>query len=299
MKPRLVYVNGRFVPYPSASVHVEDRGFQFGDSVYEVWAVMDGGLIDAAAHLRRLERSLGELRMTPPFTPAALDRVLREAVRRNRVREGLVYLQITRGAGPRDPLFPPHDRSATVVVIARGVDRAAADARAEAGISVSSQPDQRWGRCDIKTTGLLANVLSKQAARAVGAAEAWLVDGEGRVTEGASSTAWILDPAGRLRTRALDAAILPGVTRARVMEIARREGLEVVEAAFTPEEALGAREAFNTSASGFVTPVVRVDGRPLGDGRPGPVALRLRALYLDHVRNTRPQIGVCAQEPGS
>ena len=287
MKPRVVYVNGRWLPYASASVHVEDRGFQFADGVYEVWAVMDGALLDAGAHLQRLERSLGEVRMSAPLAPAALRVVLREALRRNRVREGLVYLQITRGAAPREPFFPRADTPPTLVVTARAVDRAAANARAQAGIGVSSQPDQRWGRCDVKTTGLLANVLGKEAARAAGATEAWFVDGEGRVTEGASSTAWILDPAGRLRTRPLDAAVLPGVTRARVVSIARREGLDVVEAAFTPQEASGAREAFNTSASGFVTPVVRIDGRELGDGRPGPVALRLRDLYLAEVRNTR------------
>ena len=295
MKPRLVYVNGRWRRHASALVHVEDRGFQFADSVYEVWAVMNGVLLDAEAHLRRLERNLNELQVRLPLAPTALMTVVREAVRRNRVLEGLVYLQVTRGAAARNPLFPA-GASPTLVVTARKVDRTEAEARARAGIAVSVQPDQRWARCDIKTTGLLANVLAKEAARGLGAAEAWLVDGQGRVTEGASSTAWIVDQAGRLRTRPLDAAVLPGVTRATVMEIARREGLVVVEAAFTPEEALSGREAFNTSASGFVTPVVRIDGRPLGDGRPGPAALRLRALYLDHVRNVRVDASVSARE---
>lgn len=299
MKPRVVHVNGRWLPYASASVHVEDRGFQFADSVYEVWAVMEGGLLDADAHMRRLERSLGELRMARPGSAAALTAVLREAVRRNRVREGLAYVQITRGAAPRDALFPPALRKPTLVVMARSIDRPAATARAEAGVAVLLQPDQRWGRCDIKSTGLLPNVLAKQAAREAGAVEAWFVDPQDRITEGASSTAWIVDAEGRLRTRALDPAILPGVTRATVMRIAREHGLEVIEAAFSVEEAFSAREAFNTSASGFVTPVIRINGRQLGDGRPGPTALRLRALYLADVRNARREAGVSAREPGS
>ena len=220
-------------------------------------------------------------------------------MRRKRVREGLVYLQVTRGAAPRDPVFPAEATRPTIIVAARPVDRAAAEARAKAGIAVALAPDQRWGRCDIKTTGLLPNVLAKETARAGGAAEAWFVDRDGRVTEGASSTAWIVDDRGRLQTRPLGPEILPGVTRATVMRVARSAGLEVVEAGFTPDAALTAQEAFNTSASGFVTPVIRIDGRQLGDGRPGPVALRLRALYLDEVRNTRGGRVFSHESPGS
>jgi D-alanine transaminase len=280
-------VNGRFVPYAEAALPVEDRGVQFADSVYEVWAAMAGELLDAGAHLQRLERNLRELRIRMPMSAAALSAILREAVRRNRVREGLVYVQITRGTAPRDPLFPPAATPPTLIVIARPVDRAAAEARAAAGIAVALVPDDRWARCDLKTTALLPNLLAKEAARAEGAAEAWMVDGEGWITEGASSSAWIIDAEGRLQTRPLGSEILPGVTRATVSRLARNAGLEVVEAAFRPEAVLAAREAFTTSASGFVTPVVRLDGRELGDGRPGPVTLRLRNLYLDEVRNAR------------
>lgn len=287
MKPRLVYVNGRFVPYAEAAVHVEDRGFQFADSVYEVWAVMGGALIDAAAHAARLERNLAELAIGPPMGSAALSAVLREAVRRNRVREGLVYLQITRGAADRDSYFPPAGTASALVVIARAVNRAAAEARATVGIAVATRADERWGRCDLKTTGLLANVLGKQAARSAGAGEMWFVDRDGLVTEGASSTAWLVDGQGRLVTRPLDRAVLPGVTRARVLAMAERAGLEVIEAAFTPAQAQSANEAFGTSASGFVTPVTSIDGVAIGDGEPGPVTRRLRALYLAEVRNAR------------
>ena len=299
MRPRFAYVNGRFVPYSQACVQIEDRGLQFADSVYEVWAVMEGALLDADAHLHRLQRNLGALRMGMPLTARALDAILREALRRNRIREGLAYLQVTRGAAPRAPLFPPETTQPTLIVTARSVDRMATEARAEAGIAVKLLPDQRWARCDLKTTGLLANVLAKQAAWTEGAAEAWLVDERGRVTEGASSTAWIVDSSGRLQTRPPGPEILPGVTRATVMRVARRAGLEVIEAAFTPDQVFVATEAFNTSASGFVTPVVRVDGRQLGDGRPGPVALRLRALYLDEVRNARRGRVFSHESPGS
>jgi D-alanine transaminase len=285
VKPRLAYVNGRFVPYATAFVHVEDRGFQFADSVYEVWAVLEGRLADAEAHHARLRRNLAELRIEAPVNAGALPAILREAVRRNRVREGLVYLQITRGSAPRDPLFPQTGLGATLVVLARQVDRAAAEARAEAGLSVILLPDQRWGRCDLKTVGLLPNLLGKEAARAEGAGEAWFVDTEGFVTEGASSSAWIVERDGRLRTRPLGPAVLPGVTRAAVLRIAAREGIVVSEEAFTPTDAKSAGEAFATSASGFVTPVVRINGDPIADGRPGPVARRLRALYLTEVRN--------------
>lgn len=285
MKPRSVYVNGRFLPYAQAAVHVEDRGFQFADSVYEVWAVLGGVVLDREAHAARLERNLAELRITPPMGWAALSTVLGEAARRNRVREGLVYVQVTRGTAGRDPLFPSAETPATVVVIARPVDRGAAQARAAAGIAVVTRPDERWARCDLKTVGLLPNVLGKEAARAEGAGEVWFVDRDGRVTEGASSTAWMVDGAGRLWTRPLGPEVLPGVTRGTVLELARDAGFEVVEAAFTPAQAGTARELFTTSASGFVTPVVRLDGAAVGEGRPGPAARRLRSLYLEKVRN--------------
>ena len=231
--------------------------------------MLGGRLADAEGHLARLERSLGELAIPVPRPRPALFAILRETVRRNRVKDGIVYLQATRGTARRDHAFPPPGTPATVVITARPLDLQRLEAGARKGVAVVTRPDQRWGRCDIKTTGLLPNVLAKQSAREAGAYEAWLVDDEGRVMEGASTNAWIVDGQGRLRTRDTAANILRGVTRA---------------GPFTVEEALGAREAFLTAASAFVTPVVAIDGRAVGDGRPGPVTLRLRALYLDHAR---------------
>jgi D-alanine transaminase len=281
---RIAYVNGRYLPHTEAMVHVEDRGFQFADAVYEVWAILDGKLTDAEGHLARLERSLSELRIDWAWTREALLTVVRETVRRNRVCNGLAYLQVTRGVARRDHPFPTVAPRPTVVITAKSLDLAAMEAKAEKGVAVISQPDIRWGRCDIKTVGLLPNVLAKQAAREAGAYEAWLVDGEGLVTEGASTNAWIVDAKGALRTRDTGANILRGITRATLIELAREIQLPVDERPFSLEEAKGAREAFLTAASAFVTPIVSIDGSAVGDGRPGPVVRRLRALYLDHAR---------------
>ena len=280
---RLAYVNGRFLPQGEAGVSVEDRGFQFADAVYEVWAVFDGRLADAEGHFVRLERSLGELSIPQPMSRAALAQVLRETARRNRVRDGIVYLQISRGAARRDHAFPAGLRP-TVVATARSIDYAAEEARAVAGVKVVTMPDNRWGRCDIKTVGLLPNALAKQAAREAGAYEAWLVDAAGRVTEGASTNAWIVDAQGRLRTRDTGANILRGVTRSGVAALAERLQIPVIEEPFTVDEAQGASEAFVTAASAFVLPVVAIDGKPVGSGKPGPVAQRLRALYVEAAR---------------
>lgn len=277
---RVAYVNGRFVPYREAAVSVEDRGFQFADGVYEVWAVIGGRLADAEGHFVRLERSLSELRIAPPMGRAALGRVLHETLRRNRVREGIVYLQVTRGAARRDHPFPPADTRPTLVVTARSVPVSVGEAKAEHGVAVITQPDIRWGRCDIKTVALLPNVLAKQAARDAGAYEAWLVDADGVITEGASTNAWIVDERGVLRTRDTGANILRGITRQTLIGLAESLQIKVAERAFTVEEAKRAREAFITAASTFVMPVVSIDGAPVGDGRPGPVAARLRDHYL-------------------
>ena len=281
---RIAYVDGRYRRHTEAGVHIEDRGFQFADGVYEYFAVFGGRLADAEGHLARLWRSLDALRIAPPMSEAALLLVLRETVRRNRVKDGAVYLQITRGAAPRDHAFPNPAPPATVVVTAKPVDFAAADAKAAAGVKVITQPDNRWGRCDIKTVGLLPNVLAKQAAREAGAYEAWLVDDQGFVTEGASTNAWIVDAQGALRTRDTKANILRGVTRKQLLPIAEAADALVCERPFTVEEAKSAREAFITAASTFVMPVVAIDGVAIGDGRPGPVARRLRALYMDKAR---------------
>ena len=283
---RVAYVNGSYLPHAQAAVHIEDRGFQFADGVYEVWAVFGGKLADAPGHTERLARSLSELKIAQPMTPAALAQVLKETIRRNHVVDGMVYLQVTRGQARRDHAFPDPDTRPTVVVTARAVDYAAAEAKAAKGVPVTTLPDQRWGRCDIKTVGLLPNVLAKQSAREAGAYEAWLVDELGLVTEGASTNAWIVDADGALRTRDTQANILRGVTRKSVLEIAREAGLPVVERPFTVAEAKAAREAFITAASAFVTPVVSIDGISVGDGRPGPVTQRLRALYLSYARQT-------------
>ncbi|MDO1558765.1 D-amino-acid transaminase [Brevundimonas sp. 2R-24] len=281
---RWAYVNGAYLPHGDAGVHVEERGFQFADGVYEVWAVMDGRLADYDGHMARLERSLDELRIARPMSRDALGFVLRETVRRNRVREGLVYLQVTRGVARRDHAFPSPEVRPGVVVTARSVNRAAQETQAEKGVGVITLPDQRWGRCDIKSVGLLPNVLGKQAAREAGAYEAWMVDELGLVTEGTSTNAWIVDAEGRLRTRDVQSNILRGITRAAVTKLAAEEGLTFEEKAFSVDEAKQAREAFITAASAFVMPVVSVDGAVVGDGKPGPVASRLRRLYLDRAR---------------
>ena len=283
---RIAYVNGRFVPHGQAVVHIEDRGYQLADAVYEVWALFGGRLADAQGHFARLERSLGELRIAMPMSRAALTLVLKETVRRNRVVEGLIYLQVSRGVARRDHAFPATPVRPAVVMTVSAVDRVASEARAAKGVGVVTTPENRWGRCDIKTVGLLANALAKQKAREAGAAEAWFVDDLGLVTEGASSNAWIVDGEGRLRTRDTNANILRGVTRTSLIEVIRREGLDLDERPFTPAEATAAREAFITGAGTLVLPVVAVDGKPVGDGRPGPVATKLRRLYIEQARAT-------------
>ncbi len=276
---RVVYVNGRYLPYAQAGVHVEDRGFQFADAIYEVCEVNGGRIVDETRHMDRLERSLSELRIATPMSRRALGIVLREVVRRNRVRTGLVYLQVTRGVAPRDFPFPAGEVAPTVVCLARRVDAARRDARATSGIAVKTLPDIRWGRCDIKTVMLLPAVLAKAAAEEEGAQEAWLVDSDGFVTEGASSNAWIVERSGTIVTRPVGSAILPGVTRRTLVDVLYREKIPFTERPFRVDEALAAREAFITSASGTVMPVVAIDRVPIGDGRPGPLTRRLRSIF--------------------
>lgn len=277
---RIAFVNGQFVPFAEARVHVEDRGLQFADSIYEVFAVRGGRMLDAEGHWMRLKRSLGELHQGMPMSVAALAGHVAETIARNRVRNGLAYLQITRGVAKRDHPFPPVPVTQTVIITARRTDMAKVEANAEAGISVVTLPDERWARCDIKTTALIPNVLAKQAARDAGAHDAWLVDEAGQVTEGASANAWIVTSDGTLVTRSLSNAILPGVTRHSVLALAEARQLKVVERAFTPAEARASSEAFITSAGNFVQAVVRIDGHVIGEGRPGPVSRALRADYL-------------------
>ncbi len=276
---RIVYVNGRYIPYAQAAVHVEDRGFQFADAIYEVCQVRAGHLVDEVRHMARLARSLAELKIAAPMSPGALAHVMRETIRRNRVKDGLVYLQISRGEGPREFVFPPEDVPRTVVCLARPISPVPQAALANEGIAVKTMPDIRWRRADIKTVMLLPACLAKEAARAEGAREAWLVDNDGFVTEGASSNAWIVSSEGAVITRQIAPAILAGVTRATLIDLLREEKVPFHERPFRVTEALEAREAFVTSATNTVMPVVRIDGAPIGDGRPGPLTQRLRSKF--------------------
>jgi D-alanine transaminase len=273
---RIAYVNGRYLPLRDATVHVEDRGYQFADGVYEVCEVRGGRLIDEPRHIQRLQRSLRELRIRMPMSPAALGVILREVVARNRIGYGIAYLQITRGVARRDHAFPAPQVEPSLVVTARPLNMARNAALAEKGIAVIGVPDNRWGRVDIKSIGLLPNVLARQAAIEQGARDAWFVDKDGAVTEAASANAWIVTPAGKLVTRHADQAILRGITRAVLFDVIKAQNLAVEERAFTLKEAIAAREAFITSASQIVLPVISIDGRRIGDGRPGPVAAALR-----------------------
>lgn len=281
---RVAYVNGQYHPHGQATIHVEDRGFQFADGVYEVWSIFDGRMADFDGHMTRLHRSLNELRIDIPMSREALTRVLHETIRRNRVTNGIVYLQVTRGTARRDHPFPAEGTPPSVIVTSRSISASKAEAQAKKGVAVLTQPDIRWGRCDIKTVGLLANVLAKQAAREAGAYEAWMVDEMGLVTEGSSTNAWIVDEHGRLRTRDTQANILKGITRTALMALIAEEKLELDERPFSVDEAKRAKEAFFTAAGAFVMPAVSIDGTTIGDGKPGPIATRLRTLYLEQAR---------------
>jgi len=276
---RIAYVNGRYLPFAKAKVHVEDRGYQFGDGVYEVCEVRGGRLIDERRHLERLKRSLDELSIRMPMSTRALGVIMREVVARNRLGYGIVYLQVTRGVARRDHAFPSRDVRPSVVVTARTLNKTRNEALAERGIAVVTVADNRWGRVDIKTIGLLPNVLGRQTAVERGARDAWFVDSDGLVTEASSANVWIVTSEGTLITRHADNAILRGITRTVLFDAIKAEGLIVEERAFTLEEAYRAREAFITSASQIVLPVVRVDDRTIGDGKPGPVAIALRRAY--------------------
>jgi len=281
---RYAYVNGRYVDHRDASVHIEDRGYQLADGVYEVVGVRDGKLIDEGPHIDRLDRSLGELRIAWPVSRPTLGFIIRELMRRNRLRDGLVYMQVTRGVARRDHGFPTTPVKPALVMTTKNTKRAEADAGA--GVAVKSHPDIRWGRCDIKTVALLPNVLAKQAAREQGAKEAWFVDRDGKVTEGSSSNAWIVTMDGTVVTRAADKGILRGITRSVLLEVIKAHGLAFEERAFTVEEAYRAREAFLTSASQIVLPVVRIDARPVGNGAPGSIATALRNDFHRHAERT-------------
>lgn len=276
---RIAYVNGRYVPHSRAAVHIEDRGLQFADAIYEVVGVTAGNFLDEDEHFERMERSVGEIGMPMPASKDALKVITREMARRNRLRDGLIYFQVTRGAVRRDHAAPDKPPRPTLIVTARSLDPNAIERRRQAGVRVITQPDERWARCDIKSTALLPNILAKTAARKVGAFEAWLVDMDGFVTEGSSTSAWIVTQEGRVITRDLSNAILPGVTRAIILKAAAEGQIPVEERKFTLEETFAAKEAFITAATLGATAVVALDGRQIGDGKPGALTRRIEELY--------------------
>jgi len=280
---RIVYVNGSYVPEDEAKVSVFDRAFLFGDAVYEVTAVLDRRLVDFAAHLARLDRSLNEIALPAPLSHDDLRALHDQLIQRNEIDEGIVYLQISRGAADRDFAYP--EKPAPMVVAFTQDRKLIANPYAATGVKVVTIPDLRWKRRDIKSTSMLAQAMGKQDAKLKGAYEAWMVE-DGCVTEGTSSSAFILDDAGVIRTQPLGHQILPGVTRRAVLRLAATQGVSLEERPFTVAEALRAREAFMTAASAFVLPVVEIDGVTIGDGRPGPVARAFRDLYIEEARNS-------------
>lgn len=276
---RTVYLNGDWLPEADAKVSIFDRGFLFADAIYEVTAVVGGKLLEYAGHAARLQRSTAELGITCLLTPEALLEVHREIIRRNALESGLIYLQISRGTADRDFAYPKNPTpTLTLFTQAKSV---LDNPNVAKGISVACVPDQRWGRRDIKTVQLLYPSMAKMEAMAQGADDAWLVE-DGFVTEASSATAHIINADGKLVTRPLSNAILHGITRASVLDIAEKAGIAYEERAFTPDEAKNAAEAFITSATNFVLPVTVIDGKPVGNGRPGPLTLRLRELYIEH-----------------
>ena len=282
---KIAYVNGSFVPHSEAKVSVFDRGFLFADGIYEVAAVLDGKLIDNASHLARLERSVGEIKLALPESRARIEEIQKELVRRNDLVNGMVYLEVTRGADKgRDFAFPKADVKSTLVMFTSEKDIINA-ASAKTGINVITVPDIRWTRRDIKSVALLAQVLAKQAAAEVGAGEAWMIE-DGKVTEGGSSSAFIVTHDDVIVTRQNGNEILPGCTRKAVVKLAEERQLRIEERAFTVEEALAAKEAFITSASVFVQGVVAVDGKPVGAGKVGPMTTRLREIYVEFAKAT-------------
>jgi D-alanine transaminase len=279
---RIAYVNGQYVPHLAASVHIEDRGYQFSDGVYEVVAIHNGQLIDMDGHMVRLTRSLSELEIAWPVAPTALDVIIREVIRRNRIRDGIVYMQITRGVAPRNHAFPEHHNSA-LVVTAKRFPPFDFDA-SNKGVNVITTPEIRWQRRDIKTVSLLGNCLAKEQAARAGCYEAWFVEDDGLVTEGTSSNAWIVTAEGDLVTRDVSNAILNGITRLSIMKVARENGIKFIERAFSVDEAKNAQEAFVSSTTSFVKPVLKIDDTPVNGGEVGPLSTKLLAYFGGHMK---------------
>ncbi|TWF49808.1 D-amino-acid transaminase [Neorhizobium alkalisoli] len=283
---RIAYVNGQYVQHADAAVHIEDRGFQFADGVYEVCEVRAGMIVDLTRHLNRLDRSLSELRMAQPMSRAALTHVIREVLRRNHVKNGIFYMQVTRGAARRDHFFPAEGTPPTITITAKNTDPSVVAKKYANGIKVITLPENRWDRVDIKTVGLLPNVLAKQQARDAGAADAIYVDRNGIVMEGASSNVWIVTPQGELVTRPAEHGILRGITRTTVIDVAAKLGLKVVEREFKTEDMLNAREVFFSSATGICVPIVEIDGKTVANGHPGTISASIRDAFFDIAEKT-------------
>ncbi|PCK81078.1 D-amino-acid transaminase [Rhizobium sophoriradicis] len=279
--PRIAYVNGRYVKHSDASVHIEDRGYQFADGVYEVCEVRHGYIVDLTRHLNRLDRSLGELRIVWPMSRAALTQVIRETLRRNHVRNGLFYLQVTRGVARRDHVFPAEGTPPSLVITAKSTDPKIIAAKNANGIKAITVADNRWDRVDIKSVGLLPNAMARQQAKEAGAQEAIYVDGDGMVKEGAATNVWIVDRDGTLVTRPAEHGILRGITRTTLIDVAARLGLAITERNFSVSEMLAAREVFLTAATSICFPVVSVDGRAIANGHPGSVSQKVREAFFD------------------
>lgn len=283
---RIAYVNGQYVQHSEAGIHIEDRGYQFADGVYEVCEIARGNIMDMTRHLDRLNRSLSELKIAWPMARKALQTVIKEVVRRNRVHDGLVYLQVTRGVARRDHVFPSADTPPAVVITAKRTSPAAAAVRAAKGIKVITVPENRWERVDIKSIGLLPNVLARQQAKDLGAQEAWFIDLDGIVKEGAATNAWIVTKDGVLVTRPAEYGILRGITRTTIFDVAKKLGLKIEERGFSVDEAKKAKEVFMTAASTVVMPIVAIDGESVANGHPGTTTLSLREAFFDIAEKT-------------
>ncbi|MBB3543698.1 MULTISPECIES: D-amino-acid transaminase [unclassified Rhizobium] len=279
--PRIAYVNGRYVPHANAMVHIEDRGYQFADGVYEVCEIRHGYIVDLTRHLNRLERSLGELRIAWPMSRNALTRVIRETVRRNRVRNGLFYLQVTRGVARRDHVFPVEGTPSSLVITAKSTDPSVIAKKNATGIKAITVADNRWDRVDIKSVGLLPNTLARQQAKEAGAQEAIYVDADGMVKEGAATNVWIVDRDGTLVTRPADRGILRGITRTTLIDVVAKLGVRIEERKFSVAEMLAAREVFITAATSICFPVVSIDAQTIANGHPGSVSQKIREAFFD------------------
>lgn len=283
---RIAYVNGRYQRHADAAVHIEDRGFQFADGVYEVCEIRHGMIVDLTRHLDRLDRSLSELAMRPPMSRPALTAVIREVARRNRVRNGLFYLQVTRGVAKRDHVYPKAGTPLSVVITAKPTDPAVIARKNEVGLKAITLADNRWDRVDIKTVGLLPNAMARQMAKEAGAQEAIYVDADDMVTEGAATNVWIVDKDGNLVTRPAEHGILRGITRTGLLDVTAKLGIAVTERRFSRAEMLAAREVFITAATSICFPIVEIDGQTIANGHPGAMAERIRSAFFDVAEKT-------------